>query len=67
MKVGDLCTNRYDDLFVYLGKGAWKGWVLVYEIVTGRKAQWKRTDLVPLKKNKKKSLTNKTRRGINIG
>ena len=53
MKVGDLCTNRYDDLFVYLGKGAWKGWVLVYEIVSGRKAQWKRTDLVPLKKNKK--------------
>jgi hypothetical protein len=53
MKKGDLCTNRYDDIFICLGKGAWRGWMLVYEIATGRKAQWKRTDLVPLKKNKK--------------
>ncbi len=53
MKKGDLCTNRYDDLFVYLGKGSWRGWVSVYEFAAGRKAQWKRTDLVLLKKNKK--------------
>ena len=66
MKVGDLCTNNGISLFVYLGEGQWKGWVRVYELATGEKYQWRRTDLFPLKKNKKKYLTNKTRRGINI-
>jgi len=66
MKKGDLCTNNGVSLFIYLGEGIWRGWSRVYELATGEKYQFHRSSLFPLKKNKKKRLTNKTRRGINI-
>ena len=51
MKVGDLCTCRWEDgFFVYLGEGYYRGWHHIISLNTGKKAQYQRQELLPVKK-----------------
>lgn len=46
MKIGDLVrTHEHSEVFIYMGKGLWKGWSLCYCLKTGKKYQFSTTDL----------------------
>jgi hypothetical protein len=54
MEVGDLVTPVGEDfehsIFVYLGKGLWKGWIRLYSPSDGLKIQVRETFVKAVKK-----------------
>jgi len=45
MKTGDLVVSVSTDfeIFIYLGKGLWKGWISIYSFKSGTKIQVRET------------------------
>ena len=45
MKIGDLVVSVSTDfeIFIYLGKGLWKGWISIYSFKSGTKIQVRET------------------------